>query len=122
MQPNPVDALIPWLVFGIVIALLLRVQKAVQYRIFGLGWMFSARHEAAAVIYTLVLLPGIIVHEVVEWLTAGVMNFKTVRSMRWPEADKNGPLRVSFSKIRAELACSKPASRLRNIGVIIIER
>jgi hypothetical protein len=44
-------------------------------------------------------------------------------SLPLPEAAKNDPLGFSFSsKIRAELACSKPASRLRNIGVIIIER
>jgi hypothetical protein len=96
MQPNPIDALIPWLIFAVVIGLLLRVQKAVQHRIFGLGWMFSARHEAAAVIYTIVLLPGILVHEFAEWLTAGVLGFKATQSMRWPEADKNGELDPKF--------------------------
>lgn len=124
MQPNPVDALIPWFVFGIVIALLLRVQKAVQYRIFGLGWMFSARHEAAAVIYTLVLLPGIVVHEFVEWITAGVMNFKTVRSMRWPEADKNGELDPKFITVEYPKLPknSNTAQRLKDLfGKAIVE-
>src|SRR6266571_5520865 len=40
-----------------------------------------------------------------------------------PEADKNHPLKISFSsRIRAEPAGSKPKTRLRDIGVIIIER
>jgi hypothetical protein len=96
MPPNPLDAVMPWIVFGVVIALLLRVQKAIQYRIFGLGWMFSAQHETAAVIYTLVLLPGIIVHEAAEWVVAGVLGYPTKTSMRWPEADNNGELDPKF--------------------------
>src|ERR1043166_2331100 len=39
-----------------------------------------------------------------------------------PEAGRNHPSGISFSsRIRAEHACSKPTSRWRDIGVIIIE-
>src|SRR5437868_1801485 len=44
-------------------------------------------------------------------------------SLPLPEAGKTHPLKISFSsRIRTEPAGSKPKTRLRDIGVIIIER
>jgi len=115
-----VDALAPWLLAALILFLLLRTQKALQRRIFGVGWMVAAHNDAGAVLYTLVLLPGVVLHEVVEWLTAGVLNFKTVRSMRWPEADKNGEIdpkfvMVEYPKRDPKLGPPGPAARMKSL-------
>ncbi len=117
---TPVDAFAPWLLAALILFLLLRTQKALQRRIFGVGWMVAAHNDAGAVLYTLVLLPGVALHEVVEWLTAGVLNFKTVRSMRWPEADKNGEIdpkfvTVEYPKRDPKLGPPGPAARLKTL-------
>jgi hypothetical protein len=124
---NFVDAVAPWLLLALIIFLLLRVQGAIQRRIFGVGWLIAADHNLAAVIYTLVLFPGILLHEVTEWLTAGVMNFKTIRSMRWPEADENGELdpkfvTVEYPKREKALGPPGPAARAKALfGRAIVE-
>lgn len=117
---NFVDALAPWLFLALIIFLLLRVQGAIQRRIFGVGYMLAADHSMAAVVYTLVLFPGIVLHEVTEWVTAGILNFRTVRSMRWPEADQNGELdpkfvTVEYPKREKGLGPPGPAARAKDL-------
>ncbi len=93
------DLLIPWMVFALTLAGLLAVQRWIQRHLLGVGLIVAQEKHAASMIYTLVLLPGIFLHEFSEWIAAGVVNVKTTYSMIWPEADANGEVDPKFIQV-----------------------
>ncbi len=93
------DLLTPWIVFGLTLAALIWIQRWLQRHIFGVGWIVAQENHLATVIYYMVLLPGVFIHEFSHWLVAGVVNVKTKRLTTWPKIDKSGELEPAFIKV-----------------------
>ncbi len=93
------DLLTPWLTFGLSLAALLMVRRWIQRHLFGVGWIIAQEKHLATVIYYLILMPGVFVHEASHWIVAGVLNVKTRRLTVWPEADHNGTLEPAFISV-----------------------
>ncbi len=93
------DLLTPWIGFGLALAALVFVQRWIQRHLFGMGWIVAQEKHLATVVYYMVLLPGVFVHEVSHWLVAGMLNVKTRRLMTWPEADHNGAIEPAFIQV-----------------------
>jgi hypothetical protein len=105
--------------FALILYLLQRVWRVLSRRLLGIGWLVASDKQSAAVLYTMLLLPGILIHEFLEWVMAGVLNLKTVISTRWPEADLHGEIdpkfvTVEYPKRRAELR-ENLGSRLKDL-------
>jgi len=57
------DWLVPWIIVAVVIWPLVKVEEWVHLRIQGLGLLITDNPQAATLIYYIVLLPGVVLHE-----------------------------------------------------------
>ena len=65
-----------------------------------MGWLVAQEQHLATVIYCIVLLPGIFIHEASHWVMAGILNVHTQRITAWPKADTEGRVDLSFIRIK----------------------
>ncbi|HML24985.1 MAG TPA: hypothetical protein PKD09_25245, partial [Aggregatilinea sp.] len=97
---NVSNLLTPWLLLGGVLFLLVQAEKWIHSHLYGVGWLLTQDKQSATALYYLVLLPGVFVHEVTQWLLAGALNVRTKRVMAWPQAQEDGTLRLDFVQIQ----------------------
>ena len=88
--------LTPWLALAAVLVPLAYAERWIHSHLFGVGWLLTNEPRSATVLYYLILLPGVFLHEFVQWLVAGALNVETERVMAWPEAQEDGTLRLDF--------------------------
>lgn len=76
-----------------------RTQVWLHQHIFKVGWLLSGELQVTTVVYYIVFLPGIILHELTLWLAAGVLNVSAEWAIRLPEEQSSGGLRLNFIKL-----------------------
>lgn len=81
---------------GLLFLLFRQTERWLHQHIFKLGWLLSNSLQVTTVVYTIIFLPGIILHESVLWLAAGLLNVRAERSIRFPELQDIGELRLNF--------------------------
>ncbi len=91
--------LIPWIVVGIVIWPLLQVERWMHHHIQHLGLLITRHEQAAVLIYYLLLLPGVILHEGSQWLLAKALRVRVKKFQMWPERLKTGQIRLGLVEI-----------------------
>ncbi len=77
--------LTPWIVFVLALLLLRSTQRWLERHMVGLGLLLTGQINAAYMFYYVVMLPGVLVHELSHWLMAGALNVPTARLVVWPE-------------------------------------
>ncbi len=82
------DWLIPWIIVAVVIWPLIKVEEWIHKHIQGLGLLITDNPEASVLIYYLVLLPGVVLHELSQWVLAQLLRVKVKKFQLWP--DKQG--------------------------------
>src|SRR5690349_3411878 len=93
------DLLIPWIVLAITLVLLLYVQRWIHRHLFGVGYLISREKHAATFFYYLLLLPGVVLHEVSRYLVAGMFHVNPAAFMLFPEAQEDGSLEMGFIRL-----------------------
>jgi hypothetical protein len=94
------DLLTPWLLLAAVLIPFIFAEKWIHSHLYGVGWLLTNDYKSATALYYLILFPGVFIHEFVQWLVAGALNVRAKRVMAWPEAQKNGTLRLDFVQIQ----------------------
>jgi hypothetical protein len=84
------DWVFPWLLAGLAIWPLIHVERWIHKHIQGLGLLLTNDPQAAVLIYYLVLLPGVALHELSQWVLAKILLVKVKKFRLWPE--KQGDL------------------------------
>ncbi len=95
------DLLTPWIVLAVALVLLLYVQRWIHRHLFGVGYLISREKHAATFFYYLLLLPGVILHEVSHYFVAGMFHVAPVHFMLFPEAQEDGSLEMGFIRLAA---------------------
>jgi hypothetical protein len=101
------DFVVPWLIAGGLLYLLRQLERWMHQHIFKVGWLLTKNFQTTTILYYTFFLPGVILHEIVYWLAAGVMNVRADRAIGFPEKQEVAELRLNFVKL------SKKASKLR---------
>ncbi|MHB8625716.1 MAG: hypothetical protein ACYDBJ_11270 [Aggregatilineales bacterium] len=96
---NYFDLVLPWIACGLALAALLAVRRWIQRHLLGVGFLVAQEQHLATVIYCVVVLPGLLVHEFSRWIMAGVLNVKSTRVMKWPKADERGRIEPEFVRV-----------------------
>jgi hypothetical protein len=95
------DLLNPWITFILTLVPLLYVQRWIHRHLFGMGYLLAKEKFSAALLYYIILLPGVILHELSRYLMAGIVNVRSAYVSLWPEVKDDGSLEIGF--IRLEL-------------------
>lgn len=75
---------------------LLAFERWLRQHLFGLGLILSGSLQVAEFIYFLVLLPGVVIHELSHWLAAWLLGVPTGHVSVWPARQRDGSLRLGY--------------------------
>ncbi|MAU11206.1 MAG: hypothetical protein CL607_15405 [Anaerolineaceae bacterium] len=76
-----------------------RIERWLHQHIFKVGWLLTQNYETTTILYYTFFLPGIILHEVIYWLVAGLLDVRAERSIKWPERQEVGELHLNFVQL-----------------------
>ncbi len=55
--------------------------------------------QTTTILYYTFFLPGVVLHELIYWLVAGLLNVRAERAIAWPEAQAIAELKLNFIKL-----------------------
>lgn len=93
------DLLSPWLTFAVILIPLVYLERWIHQHLYGVGWLLTEEKERATLLYYVILLPGVFLHEATQWLVAGALKQKTSKVKVWPKPQANGSIRYDFVKL-----------------------
>ncbi|MBN2469866.1 MAG: hypothetical protein JXN59_04000 [Anaerolineae bacterium] len=98
------ELLTPWFTFIVILLPVLHLERWIHQHLYGVGWLFTREKQRATILYYLILLPGVFLHEFTQWLVAGALNLKTSQIKIWPKPQANGTLRLDFVRLSGKKA------------------
>ena len=91
-----------------------RSARWLHQHIFKVGWLLTNNYRTTTLLYYILFLPGILLHEACLWLLAGLLRLRAERAIRFPETQEIGELRLNFIRL------SPQSGRLRAAFVTVM--
>ncbi len=85
-----------WLWMACALGALLLLDRWLHRHLQGLVLLVVRSQEAALLIYSLIFVPGVLLHEASHWLTATLLLVRTGRFSVWPARQPDGTLRLGY--------------------------
>lgn len=85
-----------WLWLLVALGPLLFLERWIHRHAQGLGLLITRHPDLALILYSLVFLPGIIVHEGSHWLMATILLVRAPKISFWPQKQADGTLRLGY--------------------------
>ena len=67
--------------------------------VFKVGWLLSRNNKTTVIFYYTAFLPGVLLHELVAWLTAGICNVRAARAVQLPQQEQISALNLGFVRL-----------------------
>jgi hypothetical protein len=114
---------LPWLAALALLWLIRRQERWLHQHLFKVGWLITGRLSTTTVVYYLLFLPGIILHELIVWFTATVINVNAHVSMRIPGEQSVAELKLEFVKLAKTTRVKRAVLALMPVlaGISVIE-
>lgn len=90
------ELLAPFIWVAVTLPLLLLVQRWIHRHLHGVSLLLLGKANWAMILYAIVLLPGVFLHEVSHWLTAGMLGVRTGRFSLIPRVQKDGSIQLGY--------------------------
>ena len=87
---------------GLLLYTFRRIERWLHEHIFKVGWLLTNDFQTTTVLYYIIFLPGILLHEISLWLAAGVLNVRAERAIKFPERQEIGELRLNFIRLSTQ--------------------
>lgn len=103
--------------------LLRRIERWLHQHLFKVGWLSTHDYQTTTILYYTFFMPGVILHEVVYYLAAGIFNVRAERNIKWPDKQEIGELKLNFVKIAPRTSAFRKAivtSMPLLVGLIVI--
>ncbi|MCY3833198.1 MAG: hypothetical protein OXG85_09280 [Chloroflexi bacterium] len=84
---------------GLLLWLFRQIERWLHQHIFKVGWLLTNNYQITTVLYYIVFLPGILLHEFTLWLAAGLLRVRAVRAIQFPATQEIGELRLNFVRL-----------------------
>lgn len=59
----------------------------------------TQNYQTTTILYYTFFLPGVLLHELVYWLAAGMLNVRASQTLKWPDAQEVGELKLNFVQL-----------------------
>ncbi|GAB4157785.1 MAG: hypothetical protein Fur0021_27010 [Candidatus Promineifilaceae bacterium] len=90
------EFLAPFIWVAVTLPLLLLVQRWIHRHLHGVSLLLTGNANWALILYAIVLLPGVFLHEVSHWLAAGMLGVRTGRFSLIPRVQKDGSIQLGY--------------------------
>lgn len=90
------EFLAPFIWVAVTLPLLVVVQRWIHRHLHGVSLLLTGNANWAMILYAIVLLPGVFLHEVSHWLAAGMLGVRTGRFSLIPRAQKDGSIQLGY--------------------------
>lgn len=67
--------------------------------IFKVGWLLTKQLQTTTILYYAFFLPGIFLNQATFWLAAGFLNVRADSTLKWPEPQEIGELKLDFVRL-----------------------
>ena len=92
---------------GLLVLLFRQIERWLHQHIFKVGWLLTNDYQTTTILYYILFLPGILLHELALWLAAGLLNVRAERAIQFPEPQEIGELRLNFIRLATETGLIK---------------
>jgi hypothetical protein len=75
------------------------MESWLHQHIFKVGWLVTKNLQTTTIFFYTFFLPGVILHEIVYWLAAGMFDVRADRAIGFPEKQEVAELRLNFIKL-----------------------
>lgn len=89
-------ALMPFIWVSITFVILLLMQRWIHVHLHGVSMLITRRAEWAVILYSLILLPGVFLHETSHWLTATLLGVRTGSFSLIPHRQADGSIVLGY--------------------------
>ncbi len=93
------ETLAPFVWVALVLPLLLLVQRWVHRHLHGVSLLLTGNANWALILYAIVLMPGVLLHELSHWLTAGMLGVRTGRLSIVPRPQPDGSVQLGYVEV-----------------------
>lgn len=94
------DLLTPWVTLAAILAPMVYLERWIHQHLYGVGWLMTQDKERATLLYYLIFLPGVLLHEITQWVAAGMLKIRVKKIKVWPRPQTNGTLRLDFVQLQ----------------------
>ncbi|MCS7069916.1 MAG: hypothetical protein NZM00_00300, partial [Anaerolinea sp.] len=118
-----IDTLAPALLVLALLWALRQLEAWLSQHLFKVGWLITKDLHTTTLLYYLFFLPGVILHELTLWLTAGILNVRAERAIAWPEPQAVAELKLNFVRVSHRASALKLAiihTMPLIVGVVLI--
>ena len=95
--------LVPWIIVAVGVWPLYYLEKWIHKHIQGLGLLITDDPATAVLLYYISLLPGVVLHEISQWVLAFLLKVKVKKFRLWPEEQTGGVLRLGLVEIEENI-------------------
>lgn len=78
------------------------LERWLHQHIFKVGWLLTKNLHTTTILYYTVFLPGVFLHEVIVWFTAGILNVRAIGDFKFPDKQEIAELKLTFVKYDAK--------------------
>lgn len=89
-------------ILGLLLVLFRQTERWLHQHIFKVGWLLTNSFQTTTILYYILFLPGILLHELSLWLAAGILNVRAERAIAFPAEQEIGELRLNFIRISSQ--------------------
>ncbi len=86
-------------ILGLLLVIFRQIERWLHQHIFKVGWLLSNNFQSATVLYYILFLPGILLHEITLWLAASILRVRAERAIGFPAQQEIGELRLNFIRL-----------------------
>jgi hypothetical protein len=90
------DLIAPWLTLLLILLPLVYAEQWIHRHMFGIGYLLTLDKAQATGFYYIIFFPGVLLHEIIQWLVAGALNVKVKKINPYPKTQENGTIRYDF--------------------------
>ncbi|WP_420642460.1 hypothetical protein [Candidatus Leptofilum sp.] len=90
------SAIMPFFWVAIALIILLIMQRWIHTHLHGLSLLFMGKPERAIILYAIILLPGVFLHELSHWLAATLLGVRTSGFSIIPKMQPDGTVQLGY--------------------------